>query len=341
MKFGVIILAGALSAGLVTSAAAQDKPVALKISHWVPASHPLQKPLEEWAESLKQATGGTVTSTIFPAQQLGKAFDHYNMARDGIADVAHINPGYEPGRFPIVAAADLPFMLTNGKEGSRAVNEWYRRYAEREMKDVKFCMLIMVDPGTFHTRTKKIMVPTDVAGMKIRPASATVGAFITLLGGTNVQGSAAETRELLEKGVADGLTFQWGSLVLFGVDKVTKYHMNSPFYSANSSFVMNKAVYDGMSPSQKKAVDEHCTTDWSVKLATAWADFESAGLDKVRAEPGQEIYDLDASQVAAWRAAAAPLQKSWAESVKKVGGDPDAIFKDLTDSLAKYNSLVK
>ena len=24
---------------------------------------------------------------VYPAQQLGKAFDHYDMARDGIADV--------------------------------------------------------------------------------------------------------------------------------------------------------------------------------------------------------------------------------------------------------------
>ena len=55
---------------------------------------------------------------IFPAQQLGKAFDHYNMARDGIADVAHVNPGYEPGRFPVMGAMELPFLFANSKEGS-------------------------------------------------------------------------------------------------------------------------------------------------------------------------------------------------------------------------------
>ena len=39
-----------LLAASVTPAFAQDKTFDLKISHWVPASHPLQKSLEDWAE---------------------------------------------------------------------------------------------------------------------------------------------------------------------------------------------------------------------------------------------------------------------------------------------------
>ena len=33
------------------------------------------------------------------------------MVKRGVADFGLINPGYTPGRFPIVAAADLPFPL--------------------------------------------------------------------------------------------------------------------------------------------------------------------------------------------------------------------------------------
>ncbi len=32
-------------------AAAQDKPVQLKLSHWVPPSHPLQAAIQDWADS--------------------------------------------------------------------------------------------------------------------------------------------------------------------------------------------------------------------------------------------------------------------------------------------------
>src|SRR5438132_13976957 len=103
-RFGLLVGVSAAVAGgsIVAPAAAQDKPVQLKLSHWVPPSHPLQKALEDWGGSIQKATNGSVTFTIFPSQQLGKAFDHYDMARDGIADVTYVSPGYQPGRFPII-----------------------------------------------------------------------------------------------------------------------------------------------------------------------------------------------------------------------------------------------
>ncbi len=205
------LLALLLAAG-VTPALAQEKPFELKISHWVPASHSLQKALEDWAAAVEKDSGGTIKSKVFPAQQLGKAFDHYDMARDGIADVTYVNPGYQPGRFPIIGAGELPFLMSEAKGGSMALDAWYRKYAEKEMKDVKFCLAFVHSPSSFHSRTKKIVVPDDIKGMKIRPAHATMANFVTQLGGTNVQSSAPEVRDIIERGVADAVTFPWGSL---------------------------------------------------------------------------------------------------------------------------------
>ena len=44
-----------LLAASVTPALAQEKSFELKLSHWVPASHPLQKALEDWGASVQQA----------------------------------------------------------------------------------------------------------------------------------------------------------------------------------------------------------------------------------------------------------------------------------------------
>src|SRR5689334_4200817 len=158
MKTGAAALA-AIVVGFASAATAQDKTVELKLSHWVPPSHPLQKAMEDWGSSIEKASGGTIKYKVFPAQQLGKAFDHYDMARDGIADVTYVNPGYQPGRFPIIDAGNLPFMVSNAKGGSQALDEWYRKYAANEMKDVKFCVAFVHDYGSFHSRAKKIDVP--------------------------------------------------------------------------------------------------------------------------------------------------------------------------------------
>lgn len=334
-----IVACLALAAGLgwpPDRAAAQDKPVQLKLSTWVPPAHPINPALIAWAADIEKASGGTIHSTLFPSEQLGKAFDHYDMVRDGIADFVYANPGYQPGRFPIIAAVELPFLISNGKSGSAAVDEWYRPYAAQEMKDVHYCFTFVLDPSTFHSK-RRIVMPEDIRGLKIRPADATVGAFVNLLGGTNVQASAPEAREVLERGVADGIAFPWGSIVLFGMDKVVKYHIDNPLFSSMGSWVMNKAKYDSMSPAQRQVIDDHCTSAWSEKVVSPWADFEHAGRDKIATLPGHELTKLTPEQVAAWRKAAEPLQAKWAAQVK----DADTVFARLQAALKKYDAAAE
>jgi TRAP-type transport system periplasmic protein len=332
-----LLCAAALLA--IGTAQAQDKPVMLKLSSWVPAQHPLNPSLQAWADDIKKASGGTITSVLFPSEQLGKAFDHYDMARDGIADFAYVNPGYQPGRFPIFAAASLPFQVANAKGGTAAVDAWYRAYAGKEMKDVHFCFAFVHDPGTLHS-TKKVVMPTDLKGMKVRPATSTIGQMVTLLGGTNVQSSAPEARDMLERGVADAITFPWGSLGLFGIDKVVKYHLDTPLYVTPFVWVMNKAKYEAMSPAQKKVIDDHCTTEWAEKVATPWANFEAAGRGKIAAEPGHVMVELKPDQLEAWRKAVAPVVGDWAKGAEKAGADPKQVLDALHQSLVKYKSAL-
>ena len=94
-------------AALVSGAQAAE--VELRLAHWLPPEHPLQ-PMgwAPWIESIREASNGRINVTIFPAQQLGAAPDHYDMARDGIADITFVNPGYQAGRFPIAALGEIP-----------------------------------------------------------------------------------------------------------------------------------------------------------------------------------------------------------------------------------------
>jgi TRAP-type C4-dicarboxylate transport system substrate-binding protein len=337
MKFRTLLLGAALTA-LALPAAAQDKPFNLKLSHWVPATHPLQKAMEEWGASVEKASNGTIKSTVYPAQQLGKAPDHYDMTRDGIVDFAYINPGYQPGRFPIVSAGELPFLVGEAHGGIRAIDAWYRKYAAAEMKGVKLCFSFILDPLRMHSRSKKVVVPGDIKGMKIRPAQATMAAWVTQLGGTNVTSSPSEIREILDKGVADATTTPYGSVLLFGIDKVTKYHLDLPLATTTFQWIMNPSVYEAMSASQKKVIDDHCTNDWAARFAGPWADFEAAGINKLRELPGHEIVSVTPDQLNEWKASGEPVYKPWADGVRKAGGDPDVILKELQAALAQYKA---
>jgi TRAP-type C4-dicarboxylate transport system substrate-binding protein len=326
-----------LAALAATPAMAQDKPINLKISLWVPPSHPLVQSMRDWAADMTKESGGSITATIFPAEQLGKAFDHYDMARDGIADVSYVSPGYQPGRFPIINAPQLPFLTSNAKGGSAAVDSWYAAYAPKEMADTHFCMAIIADPGTLHTKTK-VTLPTDIKGLKIRPAQETVAQMVTLLGGTNVQASIAEARDIISRGVASGITDYWNSQFLFGINDVTKFHIDFPLYTTSYVFPINKRVYDNASAAQKAVFDHHCTPEWAEKLASPWADFEHAGRELTLKAPGHTVVELTPEQLQTWKDATAPVTTAWEASVRATGADPAPILAELKKQLAAHGA---
>ncbi len=330
-------LIGAVLLPAPAAAPAQEKTFSLKFSSWVPPAHGMHPTIREWGESLSRATNGTVKVTLYPAQQLGKADDHYDMARDGIAEVTYIALGYQAGRLPMGEGINLPFLMTNADGGSRAVDEWYRKYHVKEMTDVKMCLAFVHDPGALHAK-KKITRPEDIRGMKIRSAHGTMADFVTSLGGTNVRVSAPEARQALESGAADAITFPWKSILLFGIDKVVSYHMDLPFYVASFAWLMNKATYEQMSPAQKRAVDAHCNTEWAGKVGKAWGDYEAAGRAEMRALPGHTVYTLTPDEIASWRKAAEPVYKKWAAAAAKTGFNPDEALGELRALLKKHNA---
>lgn len=328
IPFRAKLLAIAAAAALAGSALAQEKTVELKFAHWLPPTHSLAKTgFEPWAKSVEAASKGSIKVALFPAQQLGKAADHYDMARDGIADVTWANPGYQAGRFPVFAAGELPFLIGQPGPGSAALDAWYRKYAAAEMKDVKFCFAHL-HVGTMHSK-KPISEPSQIRGMKIRSSNGTNAAFMSALGATNVQVSAPEARDALEKGVADALAFPWDSIISFGIDKAVKYHSDMRMYASDFAWVMNKGWYDKLSAGQKKVIDDHCSNEWAAKVGAAWGDFEDSGKGKLEKAAGHTIVKLTPAQVDMWKKAAEPVYTQWAEAVNKSGVNAQQALGEL------------
>lgn len=337
-SIGISLLALAVITGASVPVLAEEQPVTLRFSHFTPPAHPLHVTgIVPWAESIHEASGGSITIEIYPAQQLGQAGDHYDMARDGIADFALVNAGYHPGRFPIIATGEQPFMVTNARGGSAALDAWYRNYAEEEMSDTKFCIAHHHPPGTFHSKTP-IRHPDDIRGRNVRPANATMAAFVSALGGQVFQVSAPEARDALERGIADALTFPWHSVLVFGIDNAVSYHLEIPLYATTFVWAMNRDSYDRLSDAQKEVIDAHCSNDWVERIAGGWQDAEDESREQIAGRDGHEVIVPTAEEAAAWRAAAEALEDRWAEAVRGAGKDPDEVRAALIAELEARDS---
>ncbi|MDU8913424.1 TRAP transporter substrate-binding protein [Aestuariicoccus sp. MJ-SS9] len=331
------MLAGATALALISGASAAQE-FNLRLAHWVPPTHPIQPlGIEPWIESIGEASGGRIDVTIFPAQQLGAAPDHYDMTRDGIADIGYVNPGYQAGRFPIYSLIEIPFHANNAVGGAQALHEWYAAIAETEMADVKFCIANPHDPGTFHSKVP-IKVPADVDGLNVRPAHATMARFVSSLGGGPVQVPAPEAREVIANGMVDAITFPWNSIYISGIDSETRYHLDMPFYISAQLLLINKATYEGMPADLKTVIDDHCTPEWSKRFSTGLAENEASGRQKMIDDPEHILYLPTEEEVQAWRDAAAPLVNQWKEDAAAAGVDPEAVYQSYIDALERHDS---
>jgi hypothetical protein len=76
---------------------AQDKPIELKFSSWVATVHGHHTGvMVPWAKMVEEKSGGRLKITIYPGSTLGKAVDHYDMVKDGIADMGFTTPATRP-----------------------------------------------------------------------------------------------------------------------------------------------------------------------------------------------------------------------------------------------------
>ncbi|QKV17094.1 TRAP transporter substrate-binding protein [Oricola thermophila] len=335
MKRSLCILA-ALALG---TSAAQAQDVTLRLAHWLPPQHAVpQTGMKEWMESITEASGGSITFEVFPAQQLGAAPDHYDMTRDGIADIGYVNPGYTAGRFPIFELIGVPFLAKDGLNASKAIHEWYLDYADKEMSDVYFCLVNPHEPGRFHGKTE-IKVPADVKGLSVRPAHSTMARFVNSLGGSSVQVAAPEAREALARGNADAVTFPYEAMKIFSIGEETKFHNDMPLYLSAQVLLFNKARYEGMSDDQRKVIDDHCTPDWSKRFSAGWTEYDTGVREEIMNDPEHTVYTPSEEEVAMWREAAKPTLDAWKADAKAAGYDPEAVLEGLLSSFEANGTL--
>lgn len=309
-----------------------------KMSHWVPPQHPFAKSLDDWAKSIGRASNGSIKVSIFPAGQLGPASDHFDMAKNGIADATWVNPGFSPGRWPITSLAEMILLIDDPMKGSVALTKWYRKYAEREMPDIYYCLTHTLLAAAIFSVNKAIVVPTDMKGMRIRPSGQMQARLIKNFGGTTVLMPYPKIRDPLERGIIDATFGGPHGLIVFGGSKKVRYGLNAPLSSGNWIIPINKKKYQKMSAAHRRIIDNHCTPEWASKIAepaSRWEVFGWAKLEKA----GVKIDRLNDAQKSAWRKAGEPLLAFWKAEVKKRGFDADRIHEELIALLKQENAL--
>ena len=322
---------GLTTATFATTAIQSASAETLTLSSWVPPTHFVHTDfLVPFTEKISEVTEGRVTVTILPAP-LASPPQHWELARNGVADITWGNFTYEPERFISLWFSEFPNAGTNAEAQSRALWQTFDKHlSELEAFDgVKMLAVGLFGGGQLHHGTKDLVTPDDVANQKFRMGGPIQEKLLTSLGAVPVAAPATKAYEMLESGVIDGSLHTMESVVNFRLEDSLKHHTIFPngFYDASFFVIMNGAKWESLGADDQAAIEGIIGEGLSAKWGKNFDVQNPAAYEKLKAD-GHTVSDASAELIAAVDVVYGEMVGDWIVNAKAAGvEDPKAMLE--------------
>ncbi|SVA23670.1 uncharacterized protein METZ01_LOCUS76524 [marine metagenome] len=328
-----------LSATALLIASSIQAKTTLRLSNWIPPKHPIAAfMIYPWAENVEKATNGRVKINILK-KALGKPPAHFDLAKDGIADISWGVHGYTPGRFVLTQLVELPFLGDDAEALSVAYWRVHQKYlaAANEHSGVKLLGLMTHGPGHIYNSKRAINMPGDLEGLKIRVGGGVVSDVGKALNIVTILKSATKSYEILSRGVADGIFFPKESIKSFKISKLLKYATYIPGGLYNTSFflVMNEKKWNKLSAQDQKAIMSVSGEAFAKLAGAGWNKADRAGLAAMKAS-GMAVQTASSAMMANLRQKLSGIEAKVVGRANAKGVDGAAALKMLRAEAAGY-----
>ncbi|MGQ4878078.1 TRAP transporter substrate-binding protein [Billgrantia sp. LNSP4103-1] len=292
-----IALASALA---VTPALAEA--TTLRIAHVWPGGSLIDRDLfQAWAESVEEASDGRLKVEVYPSQTLAKSDKTYESAASGVADIGASAQGYNAGRFPLTQVVELPGVSASSRQGSCILQSLYEQgHFEAEYDDTRPLFMFTTGPGYLHTKERLIETPQDLGGLRLRRPTPLVGDMFDRLGAQAVGMPAPDVFTAMQRGVVDGLSFNWEGMKTFRLNELAGYHTEVPLYDLSLFATMNQRTYDSLPEDLQRVIDEHSGLEWSLRAAAVYDELIRQGREEAEAAGHEFLVVEDALEHADW-----------------------------------------
>ena len=285
-------LATVLSVGLVAGAAAQTT---MKISISTSQSSHQGIAIDTFAKEVEKRTQGRYKVQTFYNGALGGERESIEAVQLGTQELAFSSSGPVPNFVPDTKILDVPFLFRD-KAHARAVldgpigDELLKKFEPKGFK-----ALAWAENGFRHMTNSKrdIKEPADVKGLKMRTMENPV--HITAykaLGIITTPMAFPEVFTALQQGTVDGQENPLSVIISAKFDQVQKHLSLTGHVYSPCIFVMNKAVFDKLSPADQKAFVEAAKEGTKANRAKVDED-DAKGVAELRAKGMTVIESVD------------------------------------------------
>jgi TRAP-type C4-dicarboxylate transport system substrate-binding protein len=312
--------------------------ITLKYANFPPAPTFPCVQMERWAKEVEKRTNGKVKIQTFPGGTLLPAKNIFDGVISGMADIGNFAMSYQPGRFPISEAIDLPIGFTSAKAASLALLDLIEKYNAKEFEKVKILTLFTCPPANIMTKTP-VKSLKDLKGLELR-VGGTQADIIKNLGGIPVAMPQSDTPEAIQKGVVKGHVSSMEVLKDFNYAAYTPNATIANLWVVTFAVVMNKDKWNSLPADVKKLFDDmkREQAEWTGKYVD---DHVQEALAWSKQKYNLQVFELPASDKAQIPKLLNPIIDAYIKKVNALGLPGEQIVKDVMALKAKYEKQYK
>ena len=315
----LLAIAGCGAKNDAETEAAAPKVIRLNYANFPPSSTFPCVQMERWKEQVEARAGGRVEVRTFPNGTLLSAKDIYPGVVSGHADIGNLAMSYQPGRFPVTEAVDLPHFFPDSKTATKTLVALIKEMEPAEFKDVEVLAAFTCPPAVVMS-SAKVDSLDSMKRLALR-SSGTGKDVLEAIGATPVAMPQSEVPDALQKNVVKGNVSSAEVLKDMNYAAYCPYVIKTDLPVVSFAVVMNKAKFASLPDDVKQIFrdlyEEHSM--WTAEYVDQHADDAIAWAIEERNLTVFEPSEEDRKRL---RSAAAPMfakyEKRAAE--KKIDG---------------------
>jgi TRAP-type C4-dicarboxylate transport system substrate-binding protein len=340
MKTRSILSRSLLALGLSGLALAASAQTVWRFSNWLPPTHHMiTEAIQPWAADVEKATEGRVKIQILPA--LGAPPAHFDLVKNGVADIAFSVHSYTPNRFKLTELSELPFTTDHAVVNSLAYWRTYQKHFAQAKEHEGAVLLGLWTNGSYQlfTKANPLTSVESVSGIKIRVPGTIVEKITRSLGMTPISSPLSEAYEQISRGVIQGMFQQKETVVAF---KMTEHmpqasYVPGGFAHSSQYMVVNPAKWAALEARDRAAIEKLSGEAMVRRFAAVWQAKEDAA-DKALTTAGVKVTQVQGSLLQDLRTKLAFVEQEWlTDATKKSPAAKQALdeYRSQIETVAK------
>ena len=213
---------------------------------------------QEFKRLVEERSKGRVEVKIFPSGSLYKGLDLLQALLRGDAEMSTLMSAYWSSLSPRLAVSELPYAFPTREAFYKAIDDGFfqQAYAEVETKGAKLITVLPFDYLVPGNKTKPLVNPRDMQGLKMRGLGRVNLAMLQALGATPVSLNFVELSPAIQQGVIDGLNVPTDNFMIYKWNESIKHVTYATYYVAFYPWMVNAKWWASVPPDLQKIIQE-------------------------------------------------------------------------------------